>query len=145
MTIRQNAFLAGFSVCILAISLTGLESSARAADSTVSLAGAQGGRAIEPGGRGGTVAATLDVTTYQILRLAVGGAGDDGCSGQVCRYDNGGGASDVRTGPGLADRILVAPGGGGGSGYAAPEVAGVRWSPGSRAGDGAITLTYHRP
>ncbi len=83
-----------------------------------------------PGGYGGRVVATLSVTPQEQLTVYVGGNGSGstggfnggaaGGIGDVSGEDidgaGGGGASDVRTGPRLADRIVVAGGGGGGGG-----------------------------
>ncbi len=87
------------------------------------------------GGKGARVQALLPVTPGQIIRLYVGGAGNAGNSnnytasprgeggwngggaggaGQSYRYGGGGGgATDIRLGPDLTDRVLVAGGGGG--------------------------------
>jgi hypothetical protein len=72
------------------------------------------------GGRGALVTADLPVTPGQTLYVTVGGAGaDDGLGGYngggSSDYGSGGGgASDVRTESGnLANRLLVAAGGGG--------------------------------
>lgn len=84
-----------------------------------------------PGGKGASVTATLPVSPGDTLQVRVGGAaravggGEAGYNGggtnpftgnsyQVS--GSGGGASDIRTGDGLADRIVVAGGGGGGGG-----------------------------
>ncbi|WP_344188142.1 IPT/TIG domain-containing protein [Acrocarpospora corrugata] len=78
------------------------------------------------GGRGGEAKATLAVTPGQELQINVGGTdgyggGGAGGKGGVWWLDGGagGGASDVRTGPGygLDDRVLVAGGGGGGGNF----------------------------
>ncbi|MEU8319494.1 DUF11 domain-containing protein [Nonomuraea sp. NPDC048881] len=80
------------------------------------------------GGLGGEVKATLAVTPGQELQIIVGGTGGYGGGGPGGKGGNifgyldggaGGGASDVRTGPGygLDDRVLVAGGGGGGGNY----------------------------
>jgi len=105
----------------------------------VDASGAQGGDysvgTFFAGGAGGRVQATLVVTPGQVLRIFVGGAG--GHCGSVWDFETitplaggfnggggvdcglgvgaGGGASDIRTGPLLSDRILVAGGGGGAS------------------------------
>ncbi|MEV6984616.1 IPT/TIG domain-containing protein [Sphaerisporangium sp. NPDC051017] len=80
------------------------------------------------GGRGGEAKATLAVTPGQELQINVGGTGGYGGGGAGGKGGNvfgyldggaGGGASDVRTGPGygLDDRVLVAGGGGGGGNF----------------------------
>ena len=93
---------------------------------SIDLLGAQGGRS---GGLGGRVTgsfATLPASLY----IYVGGAGSQG-SGALGGYNgggtagsgrgdegSGGGATDIRTGTTLADRIAVAGGGGGSGGFA---------------------------
>ncbi len=73
------------------------------------------------GGRGGRVTATLNVTAGSTYQILVGGSGNSsdagvnssGFNGGGSGSNRGGGASDVRTGAfALADRILVAGGGG---------------------------------
>ena len=90
---------------------------------TITAAGAQGSG---PGGTGALVTATIPVTAGSALAVFVGGGGgfggggyngggvsDDGIYGQ----EFGGGASDIRQGGiSLADRVVVA-GGGGSNGY----------------------------
>jgi Glycine rich protein/RTX calcium-binding nonapeptide repeat (4 copies) len=104
---------------------------------TFDLHGAEGGAAGEdaarPGGRGARVRAQLAVTPGERLEIRVGGMGGsagsevggfNGGGGQDVQGDDfavsggGGGASDVRRGPGfgLSDRLLVAAGGGGAGG-----------------------------
>lgn len=84
--------------------------------------GAQGATAGEiTGGLGGYAKGNLAVSSGQSLILNVGGEGylnavggfNGGGTGGMSA---GGGASDVRTGPNLSDRVIVA-GGGGGSTY----------------------------
>lgn len=101
--------------------------------------GAQGGNGswggpCGTGGRGGFASGTLAVTPGQVLNIYVGGQGDSqfavdannpgGFNGggnggfdnfpQVANGGGGGGASDVRVGGvGLANRVIVAAGGGG--------------------------------
>jgi hypothetical protein len=86
---------------------------------TFKVVGAQGGSypGTTPGGRGGSVTATLSVTPGQVLQVNVGVAGTANTSpGGIANGSGGGGSSDVRTGAfSLANRVLVA-GGGGGSG-----------------------------
>lgn len=94
--------------------------------------GAQGGGS--QGGFGGHVVALIPVTPGEELRVLVGGqsssasggfnGGGSGGTPSVCGPDcghGGGGASDVRDGKKLADRIAVVGGGGGqgGNGYPA--------------------------
>lgn len=86
------------------------------------------------GGFGGSIEATLEVTAGEMLYIYVGGAGEDattspgaggwngGGDGEGSDFGysggGGGGASDVRRGgEALTDRILVAGGGGSGSGW----------------------------
>jgi hypothetical protein len=113
---------------------------------TFDLYGAQGGINNSTNGRGGRVTATLNVTagtTYQIL---VGGLGDafhvgfnGGGLGQSAR--NGGGASDVRSGSfTLAERLLVA-GGGGGDGVVGAGGAGGHPTGGNGTGGRGGTQT----
>lgn len=96
---------------------------------TVDAKGAQGGGAA--GGKGGRAIATIPVTAGSTLYIYVGGqpttrpgAGSGGFNGggpvmtQPCGGGNsdgwgGGGATDIRTSVNLADRIIVAAGGGG--------------------------------
>jgi hypothetical protein len=90
-----------------------------------------GGFPTGPGGYGGRIVATLNVTPQEELTVYVGGSGSGktggfnggaaGGRGEVSGEDigggGGGGASDVRAvGTALADRIVVAAGGGGGGG-----------------------------
>jgi hypothetical protein len=86
-------------------------------------------KANDAGGRGGRVYAIVPVISGETLLVYVGGAGSGatggfnggGGGGYVGGYQpgyGGGGASDVRrNGDRLADRILVAGGGGGQGGY----------------------------
>lgn len=95
--------------------------------------GAEGGGG---GGRGGFVSGTL-INLPQELIVAVGGAGLRGAyseggyngggnsGGKHANPGSGGGASDIRIGTGLSDRIVVA---GGGGGYGGPT--------GGNGGDG---------
>ena len=109
---------------------------------TINAEGAQGGG--NAGGLGGSATATLPVTPGEVLEVWVGGRptqeiGPGGFNGggavvvEPCgsgpTYSHpGGGASDVRRGAGLANRIIVA-GGGGGQG----------WSTGSGGSGGGTT------
>ena len=97
----------------------------------VTLLGAGGGGGNKgigpPGARGAKITATIAVRPGQVLTIYVGGRGKLGGTGTadgggfngggnaVASAFGGGGSSDVRTGPQLRDRIIVA-GGGGGSG-----------------------------
>ncbi len=96
---------------------------------TVTAQGAQGGFG-SPGGRGGSVTATLTVVPGEILNVFVGGQGGIGAARWVGRLQwrrgrrhrssffdgGGGGASDIRRGGNaLSNRVVVAGGGGGGS------------------------------
>ncbi len=87
---------------------------------TFKLLGAQGGSypGTAPGGRGGSVTATLSVTPGQVLQITVGAPGKANVTaGGIDNGSGGGGGSDVRTGSfRLVDRVLVAGGGGGGGG-----------------------------
>lgn len=95
--------------------------------------GAQGGAGDDRfrayGGKGGHARARIAVTPGERLDIHVGGAGfttDDAAAGGYnggggvrkvqgfARGGTGGGASDVRRGPDLRDRLIVAAGGGGG-------------------------------
>jgi hypothetical protein len=87
---------------------------------SVDMAGAAGGSSyIAAGGMGGRLQATLAVTPGQVLTIYVGGAGTtaggyNGGGSAPYDYGTGGGASDIRTGgTALANRVLVAGGGGG--------------------------------
>ncbi|MDO7877801.1 glycine-rich protein [Hymenobacter sp. ASUV-10] len=89
------------------------------------------------GGQGGSVTATIPVTPGEVLSIYVGGKGGDHTSGSVgaaagyngggqgfARFSTGGGgATDIRRGNSLADRLVVA-GAGGGSGSNARAGAG---------------------
>ncbi len=99
----------------------------------VTAVGAQGGGSY--GGLGSQVVATIPVTPGQTLGIYVGGqdssgttggyngGGAGGYSGSDVGY-GGGGASDVRLGgTTLADRVVVAGGGGGIGSYGAPTKA----------------------
>ena len=95
----------------------------------VTVEGAGGGGGTKgigpPGARGAKITATISVKPGQILTIYVGGHGKLGGNGSaegggfngggnaVASAFGGGGSSDVRTGPTLSDRILVAAGGGG--------------------------------
>ena len=93
---------------------------------SISLAGAQGGRA---GGNGARATATFKAVPTTPLYIFVGGQGSTG-SGAAGGYNgggaagsghndegSGGGATDIRTSPFLTDRIAVAGGGGGTGGW----------------------------
>ena len=89
------------------------------------------------GGQGGSVTATIPVTPGEVLNIYVGGQGGSSFSGSVgaaagyngggqgfARFSTGGGgATDIRRGNSLADRLVVA-GAGGGSGSNARAGAG---------------------
>lgn len=88
--------------------------------------GARGGDFFgTPGGQGARVGATLSVTPGEMLTICVGGPGTDNAGG-AGGYNgggngtdaaSGGGATDLRRGSAtLADRLLVAGGGGGAGG-----------------------------
>jgi len=95
----------------------------------VTLDGAQGGGSSgafgPPGARGAEISAEITVRGGQVLTIYVGGHGTAGGNGNatgggfngggsaLAHAYGGGGSSDVRTGPGLSDRIIVAGGGGG--------------------------------
>jgi len=94
---------------------------------TVDAYGAQGGDNAALGGRGGRLQASVPVSPGQTLNIYVGGAGTscntggyNGGGATSCTYTQsrvGGGASDVRIGgTDLANRAVVAAGGGG-AGY----------------------------
>lgn len=69
------------------------------------------------GGKGGRATKTFDVSPGQVVRIYVGGGGDflaGGWNGGGHAFAGGGGGTDLRIGgTGLADRVLVAGGGGG--------------------------------
>jgi hypothetical protein len=101
---------------------------------TIDVRGAKGGG--PNGGNGARVQGTINVTPGQVLQIYVGGAGICGvgnafngggtgrnAGGGYSPSCGGGGASDIRTGPALSNRIVVA-GGGGGRGGGTTNVAG---------------------
>jgi hypothetical protein len=104
----------------------------------VTVDGAEGGGGQDytpPGARGAEIRATIPVRPGQNLSIYVGGRGGlggnngpagggfNGGGAAFAQAYGGGGSSDVRTGPSLRDRILVA-GGGGGSGETLQIFAG---------------------
>lgn len=125
---------------------------------TVDACGASGGPnggAILGGARGGRVRCKVTVVPGETLRVYVGGAGQAGTAGYngggagggtaTTIGGGGGGASDIRRAPyALADRLVVAPGGGGtggnggvhnvGHGATPVGVAGVNGTPGTGGG-----------
>ena len=122
---------------------------------TFDLMGAQGGRS---GGLGGRVTGTLN-STPAALYIYVGGAGSSG-SNAVGGFNgggnaggikgdegSGGGATDIRTGTTLADRLAVAGGGGGSGGFNgsvggnAGGLTGSNGTTGQGGGGGAGTQT----
>jgi hypothetical protein len=121
---------------------------------SISLAGAQGGRA---GGNGARATASFKTVPTTPLYIFVGGQGSTG-SGAAGGYNgggaagsghndegSGGGATDIRTSPYLTDRIAVAGGGGGTGGWVggvgAPGsgTTGVQGGNGQGIGGGAGT------
>lgn len=107
--------------------------------------GAQGGDNFSStGGLGGYISGDLTVTPGQVLDIYVGGqngyngggAGGSGSGSIGYNGMNGGGASDVRTsGGGLADRLVVAGGGGGaGRGDCVSQHGGAGGYPGGTGG-----------
>jgi hypothetical protein len=121
---------------------------------TISAYGAMGGGYSNPsdgnpGGLGAKVKATIPVTPGQVLVVNVGGKGTqnkDGAGGQGYNGGGtagdsafgGGGSSDVRTAQGrLADRLLVAAGGGSGD---SGETSSCHGS--SCSGSGSTELLY---
>lgn len=102
--------------------------------------GADGAGGLVPGagGRGGQAVGTLAVTPGQLLLVFVGGRNGFGGGGLGGTGSNaagsGGGASDVRTGPANAERVIVAGGGGGGSAGAQGSCTGGAGGPGGMAG-----------
>ncbi len=80
------------------------------------------------GGKGGRATATLNVTPGQLVRIYVGGAGGflaGGWNGGGHGFAGGGGGTDLRIGgTGLADRVLVAGGGGGVGNYGGASQGG---------------------
>jgi hypothetical protein len=112
---------------------------AKVCSATFDLFGAEGS-----GGIGGArVTTTLTVepgTRYYIFVGSWGTVGNGGYNGGGDASGDGvggGGATDVRTGPGLADRILVAGGGGGNGGSYAGTAGGAGGGGGLMGGDGA--------
>ena len=95
----------------------------------VTVSGAQGGGS---GGLGARYTSSMAVTPGQVLQIYVGGAGTNtsvvnvggfnGGGGEFGNFGNegsGGGATDIRVAPyALANRMIVAGGGGGQGGYA---------------------------
>jgi len=117
--------------------------------------GSSNGEVAKAGGKGALVGAQLAVTPGERLEIRVGGMGGsagselggfNGGGGRDLQADDfavsggGGGASDVRRGPGygLSDRLLVAGGGGGGGGDGLGGGAGgVGGAPGGVGGSSA--------
>ncbi len=91
---------------------------------TASIFGGAGTGIINPGGEGGFVEGTFDVTAGQILYMHVGGDGETGYNGGGQPY--GGGFTSLGfTMPGpTAEYILIAGGGGGGGGGGAGGAGG---------------------
>lgn len=84
---------------------------------SVDARGSQGGGGWTNSGLGGRVTSTLPVTPGETLGVYVGGTNGFNGGGASSGSGTGGGASDIREGgSGLANRILVA-GGGGAAGY----------------------------
>jgi hypothetical protein len=116
---------------------------------TFDLFGAEGSSGVG----GARVTSTLAVVPGSSYDIYVGGPGTRGnggyngggdASGQGNREGvGGGGATDVRTGPGLADRVLVAGGGGGnGGGFDGPIGGGLEakadwWAKAARSSRGS--------
>lgn len=99
---------------------------------TVTLYGGSGGGADNMSGRGGMISSVIPVTPGEVLMVMVGSAGQvrwggyngGGNGGSGGGSTAGGGATDIRRNPyALADRILIA-GGGGGRGYDNDAVGG---------------------
>ena len=91
----------------------------------VTLHGGSGGRGSDSGGRGAKISSIIPVSPDEVLTVVVGSAGQafeggyngGGRGAQWGPWTGGGGATDLRRHPySLADRILIA-GGGGGAGY----------------------------
>lgn len=126
----------------------------------IDASGAQGGtgRNSTAGGLGGRVEATIAVTPGETLTVLVGGLGQDGGNGAAgfngggagggvggTSGAGGGGATDIRRGAGLADRLIVAGGGGasgnrfiglGGAGGFGGDVTGANGANGTGPGQG---------
>ena len=92
---------------------------------TVTLYGGSGGRGNNSGGRGAMISSIIPVSPDEVFVVVVGSAGQafeggyngGGRGAQWGPWTGGGGATDLRRHPySLADRILIA-GGGGGTGY----------------------------
>lgn len=102
-----------------------------------------------PGGKGGRVVATLSVTAGEVLNIFVGGKSVSGaggfngggsiasCSGTEVLATGGGGASDIRRGMNLTDRIIVAGGGGGVAGAGSASYQSVAGAGGGLTGQAA--------
>jgi Glycine rich protein len=110
---------------------------------TFDLYGAQGfGSAA---GLGGRATATIAVTPAASIQVNVGGQGQSNAGGfngggGGTGFNSGGGASDIRIGgTALADRKLVAGGGGGAGGCTAPEGFTEGGDGGGAEGDDAFT------
>ncbi|MBV9057032.1 MAG: hypothetical protein JO351_10410 [Candidatus Eremiobacteraeota bacterium] len=105
---------------------------------TIVALGARG--AGKRGGFGASVTATVSVTRGQELKIYVGGHGVNGggFNGGGVGYGSGGGSTDLRIGKGtLADRILVAGGGGGaGEGFVFLGISSFYRCPGGTGGAG---------
>jgi hypothetical protein len=111
---------------------------ARVCSATFNLYGAEGS-----GGVGGAqVISTIGVTPGAELDVYIAGqgylgqAGYNGGGGASAGGVGGGGATDVRSGPGLADRILVAGGGGGNGGAGNGSTQGMGGTGGLKGQDG---------
>ena len=116
------------NTCTITFGYTGSMQSWQVPDGAINLSfeiyGASGARG---GGGGGVTGELVDVP--ETLYIFVGGAGSQGVTaaggfngggragGNRGNEGSGGGATDIRTGLELEDRILVAGGGGGGGGY----------------------------
>lgn len=112
---------------------------------SISLAGAQGGRF---GGNGAKTTATFKAIPTTPLHIFVGGQGSAGSGaaggfngGGAAGYGHndegsGGGATDIRTGPYLTDRIAVAGGGGGTGGWVGGAGAPGSGTTGTGGGNG---------
>jgi hypothetical protein len=126
---------------------------------TFDLYGARGGTGAgasftprAPGGFGAHLRGTIAVTPGQVFQIFVGGGpvsspggrielggfnggGAGGLSGDFADLSGGGGgATDIRTGPSLSDRIGVAAGGGGGGGNGAGAPGGPAGGAGGNSG-----------
>jgi hypothetical protein len=133
-TVTTTYYAESYAISTVTLSYTGAMQSytvlAGATTLTIDARGAQGGGfGSGPGGLGGRAIGIMTVTPGEILNIYVGGAGSyttisstggfngGGSVNASGSAGTGGGASDVRRGVSLTNRVIVAGGGGGGSAY----------------------------